>query len=392
MKKKSSLFIVTLLLSQFVSAQTPTLHSVSEWSKQKAQYEADVLAQKAGKISSTTKLVRPQLSENATAEIGTFFLLHSMAQKGLIGKDAGICVNYTKGEDGGGDKISFGIKGAADNLGSADCNKLPEIAKAKPIVDQMGKFFEKGCSGKTDCMTVNVTGYSDGVRKKDATDPSTSFNYNQNLAEQRANCYKDIMTDAKFGKFNPQGRSSKYGQYLNIMNKAYGGDSQKFIAALSKEDKAFFEPLYKTYGKKYSTKCDRRRVTVMDFEFNSSQVTVNQAPGKSGPNLYSGGQEFSKASFMDAALQVAAVTKENLTLKDDASLDQTIDKLLKNNGITDPAVIDNCKNPQTRDALKYCSARINELSPADKADFYSKVDAGGHAKIMANAYSDIVGR
>ena len=73
-------------------------------------------------------------------------------------------------------------------------------------------------------------------------------------------------------------------------------------------------------------------------------------------------------------------------------MDQTIDKLLKNNGITDHAVIDNCKNYQTRDALKYFSARINEMSSADKVDFYTKVDAGGHAKIMANAYSDIVGR
>jgi hypothetical protein len=382
MKKTSSLILASFLFSQFVSAQTPTLHSVSEWSKQKAQYEAD-------KKSNPTAIVgRPQLSENDKAEIGTFFLLHSMAQKGLIGKAAGICVNYTKGEDGGGDKISFGIKGAADNVGSADCDKLPEIAKAAPIVKQMGKFFEKGCNGKADCMTVNVTGYSDGIRKKDASDPSASFNYNQDLAKSRANCYQSTMTDAglnKFGDFNSQGRSSKYGQYLDIMKKTYGGDSAKFIAKLSKDDRDFFEPLFKKYGQKYNIKCDRRRVTVMDFEFNSSQVSVNQEPGKSGPNLYSGGQEFSKASFMDAALQIASVTKENLTLQDDATIDQTITKMLQRNGINDPAVIDNCKNPQTRDALKYFSARMNELSATDRADFYAKVDGGNHAKIMANA-------
>ncbi|MBA2404889.1 MAG: hypothetical protein H0V66_08980 [Bdellovibrionales bacterium] len=387
MKNLLSIIFVPLLLTQYASAQTPSLNSINEWSKQKAQYEADKTAKAVG----SDKAVAPQLSDSDKAEIGTFFLLHSMAKKGLIGKGAGICVNYGKGDEGSGDRISFGIKGDAENLGSADCNKLPEVAKSIPIIEQMGKFFKNGCAGKTDCMSVNVTGYSDGVRNTGAVNPSDSYSYNADLAEKRANCYDNPLKTAglnNFGSFEAQGKSSRYGQYLDIMNKEYGGNPNSMMAKLSKDEKDYFEPLYKKYGKKYKIKCDRRRVTVMDFKFNSSSAQVNQDPGKSGPTLYSGGSEFNKASFMDAVVQVASVTKDDLTGKDDAFLDRTMENILKKNGINDPAVIENCKNPQARKVLKYFSARMKVLSAANKNAFYAKVDSGKHSELLSSAITD----
>ena len=383
MKKTPLFFIAPFLFTQLAVAQTPSLNSVSEWSKQKALYEANKVSKTAG-----AKIEAPQLSENDKAEIGTFFLLHSMAKKGLIGKEAGVCVNYAKGEEGVGDKISFGIKGDPDNVGESACDKLPEVAKATPIIAQMGKFFANGCGGKTDCMSVNVTGYSDGIRKNGASNPSESYNYNSALAKSRANCYQGPVQSAglsNFGSFDSQGQSSRYGQYLDIMNKTYQGNAANFMSKLSKDEKAYFEPLYKKYGNKYKIKCDRRRVTVMDFKFNSSSAQVKQDPGKSGPSLYSGGNAFNKASFMDAALQVAAVTKEDLTTKSDSALDQTMESILKKNGISDPKVIDNCKNPESRKALKYFSARMNALSPTQKSDFFKKVDSGRQSDLLANA-------
>lgn len=389
MKKSSSLFLVPLLFTQFSFAQTPTLESISDWSKAKAEYEA---AKKTAEKNKTpfdqTKNPPPELSANDQAEIGTFFLLHSMAKKGLIGKEAGICINYAKGDEGTGDRLSFGIKGAADNVGESACDKLPEVAKATPIIEQMGKFFSKGCNGSTDCMTVNVTGYSDGIRKNGATNPSESFDFNADLAKKRANCYQGPMKSTgleKFGSFESKGQSSRYGQYLDIMGKVYGGNATAMMSKLSKDEKAYFEPLYKKYGKNYKIKCDTRRLTVMDFKFNSSSAQVKQDPGKSGPSLYSGGVEFNKASFMDAAVQVAAITKEDLTTKDDNFLDKTMESILKKNGINDPAVIENCKNPQSRKVLKYFSARMNALPAASKSAFFSKVDGGNHGQLMANA-------
>lgn len=377
--KKTKLFFTfnAIIFGLNLQAQTPSLNSISNWSKNVAAYK-----------SQTPGAQVPEISESDKREIGTFFLLHSMAQKGLIGKQAGICVNFIKGEEGSGDKITFGIQGSADNLGQSDCNSLPELSKATPIISQMGKFFANGCNGSNDCMSVNVTGYSDGVRRTGASSPNSSVTYNDDLAKKRAGCYEAPIKNAgisNFGQFNSDGRSSRYGQYLDIMNKSYGGDYKKFSASLKPEERAYFEPLYKKYGKNYKIKCDKRRVTVMDFEFKSNNAQFAQGPGVSGPSLYSGGTEFNKALFMDAAIQISAVTKDDLTEKNDQQLDSIMEKIMRANGVSDTRVIDSCKNEQSRDALKYFSARMKEIPDTDRQDFFNKVSQGNHANLLQDA-------
>jgi hypothetical protein len=320
-------------------------------------------------------------------EAGAFFLFYSLASQGLIGGKSGVCVNYEPGDTGGTpDRISLGIDSDSFATGKNDLDKNAE-SKVKsalgPLMSQVKTYLDGACKGSLDeckkTRSLSVDGYADAQPYiSGVANLEKSISQNEALAGRRAGVYLGIIKNAgfsDFGEMQAAGHASPIGEYLRE----------------GQNPPLKYNPTNAKYNAKdFKVNCPERRVTVVNISYNGEPVDVSGRPGVISPTVMAASKNFIKLTNMAASIQTLKAIKEfgikNITVEDVENGSQLtnklIEKIMNNNGITDPATIESCKNYSTRIMLKESLDRFKTLSAAQQNDIFEQINNRGEKDIL----------
>lgn len=331
------------------------------------------------------------LSDSERAQAGAFFLFYDMAKDKMIGPGSGVCLNYEQGDGGRPDKISIGIDPGLFETGKVenqkDQSKTEAIKKNQErlskILGRLKNYLDAGCDGG-DCKSrrkVTVSGYADAQRNtipqdhqvepipagtpvslsdlnkrkqinfsKNSSSPSVeeSIKANTNLATRRALLYADKVKDFT-NNITVIANPSPIGEYL--------AQGKTIPASMGVKD---LNPI------NFNTDCQARRRAVIDVEFDSKKIDITQGDGTLGLNISAGSKEFLTMTGMGSAVQVMKASLSGNT----TDPNKIIDSILDQQGITDPAIRQGCKNEGTKEYVKESLKYLNDSGKEFKQLIY----------------------
>ncbi len=313
------------------------------------------------------------MSEQEKAEAGAFLLFYELATKKVIGGKNGLCVDWQPSDNvGSPGKISVGMP--SDEFFVTGKSELKpqmvaEAEKLKLLLSRVKDYLNSGCAGDSKCLsnrTLNLSGYADGQRF--GSNPALSLQNNSRLAQDRAKTISDILSPVGFVQ-TPELK---------------GYNSPRGEAVRERKEQI----------PNYRVDCKERRVTVVDIGFEAKGVDTQTGDGTIAPSVFSASRRFVHLSNLAASMQIVKAAGGITAVSSDQQADQLIDKILRDNGVSDPNMISACKNTQTRTMVKEhvrhfnsqpANVRSSLQSQFAKGEYKTLQQAGANNKTPENA-------
>ncbi len=301
------------------------------------------------------------MTEQEKAEAGAFLLFYELASKKVIGGRNGLCVDWQPSDNvGSPGKISVGMPSDEFFVTGKSTLKpqmVTEAEKLKQLLTRVKDYLDSGCAGDANCLqnrTLNLSGYADGQRF--GANPAMSLQNNTKLAYDRANTIAGILSPVGFVQ-NPELK---------------GFNSPRGEAVRERKEQI----------PNYRVDCKERRATVVDIGFEAKGVDTQVGDGTMAPSVFSASRRFVHLSSLAASMQIVKAAGNLIAVANDQQADQLIDKIMQENGVTDPSIVSACKNAQTRTMVKEHIRNFNAQPANIRSSLTNQFNKGERATLL----------